>query len=139
MPVQNLWKKYRTATCTTCFGQVTASKSHEKWIHVSRKYTPTSYTSSDIVVFDKDTTKLELLIERDKKECINQRHYKNYTEEMIEKDFKEFEFVLIELVDYDLEQNGASFSEKVSENGITREWIKRESILKKIPTLCHIT
>ena len=39
MPVQNLWKKYRTATCTTCFGQVTASKSHEKWIHVSRKYT----------------------------------------------------------------------------------------------------
>lgn len=96
-------------------------------------------TSSDIVVFDKDTTKLELLIERDKKECINQRHYKNYTEEMIEKDFKEFEFVLIELVDYDLEQNGASFSEKVSENGITREWIKRESILKKIPTLCHIT
>lgn len=36
MPVQNLWKKYRTATCTTCFGQVTASKSHEKWIHVSR-------------------------------------------------------------------------------------------------------
>lgn len=96
-------------------------------------------TSSDIVVFDKDTTKLELLIERDKKECINQRHYKNYTEEMIEKDFKEFEFVLIELVDYDLEQNGASFSEKVSENGITREWIKRESILKKIPALCHIT
>lgn len=96
-------------------------------------------TSSDIVVFDKDTTKLELLIERDKKECINQRHYKNYTEEMIEKDFKEFEFVLIELVDYDLEQNGASFSEKVSENGITREWIKRESILKKIPTLSHIT
>ena len=96
-------------------------------------------TSSDIVVFDKDTTKLELLIERDKKECINQRHYRNYTEEMIEKDFKEFEFVLIELVDYDLEQNGASFSEKVSENGITREWIKRESILKKIPTLCHIT
>nr|DAD97993.1 MAG TPA: hypothetical protein [Siphoviridae sp. ctnMb19] len=96
-------------------------------------------TSSDIVVFDKDTTKLELVIERDKKECINQRHYKNYTEEMIEKDFKEFEFVLIELVDYDLEQNGASFSEKVSENGITREWIKRESILKKIPTLCHIT
>lgn len=96
-------------------------------------------TSSDIVVFDKDTTKLELLIERDKKECINQRHYKNYTEEMIEKDFKEFEFVLIELVDYDLEQNGASFSKKVSENGITREWIKRESILKKIPTLCHIT
>lgn len=96
-------------------------------------------TSSDIVAFDKDTTKLELLIERDKKECINQRHYKNYTEEMIEKDFKEFEFVLIELVDYDLEQNGASFSEKVSENGITREWIKRESILKKIPTLCHIT
>lgn len=96
-------------------------------------------TSSDIVVFDKDTTKLELLIERDKKECINQRHYKNYTEEMIEKDFKEFEVVLIELVDYDLEQNGASFSEKVSENGITREWIKRESILKKIPTLCHIT
>lgn len=96
-------------------------------------------TSSDIVVFDKDTTKLELLIERDKKECINQRHYKNYTEEMIEKDFKEFEFVLIELVDYDLEQNGASFSEKVSENGITREWIKRESILKKIPTLCYIT
>lgn len=96
-------------------------------------------TSSDIVVFDKDTTKLELLIERDKKECINQRHYKNYTEEMIEKDFKEFEFVLIELVDYDLEQNGASFSEKVSENGITREWIKRESILKKIPTLFHIT
>lgn len=90
-------------------------------------------TSSDIVVFDKDTTKLELLIERDKKECINQRHYKNYTEEMIEKDFKEFEFVLIELVDYDLEQNGASFSEKVSENGITREWIKRESILKKYP------
>lgn len=52
---------------------------------------------------------------------------------MIEKDFKEFEFVLIELVDYDLEQNGASFSEKVSENGITREWIKRESILKKYP------
>lgn len=96
-------------------------------------------TSSDIVVFDKDTTKLELLIERDKKECINQRHYKNYTEEMIEKDFKEFEFVLIELVDYDLEQNGASFSEKVSENGTTREWIKRESILKKIPTLCYIT
>lgn len=96
-------------------------------------------TSSDIVVFDKDTTKLELLIERDKKECINQRHYKNYTEEMIEKDFKEFEFVLIELVDYDLEQNGAFFSEKVSENGITREWIKRESILKKIPTLCYIT
>ena len=96
-------------------------------------------TSSDIVVFDKDTTKLELLIERDKKECINQRHYKNYTEEKKKKDFKEFEFVLIELVDYDLEQNGASFSEKVSENGITREWIKRESILKKIPTLCHIT
>ena len=75
--------------------------------------------SSDIVIFDKDTTKLELLIERDKEECISQRHYKSYTEEMIEKDFKQFEFVLVELVDYDLEQNGASFSESVSENGIS--------------------
>lgn len=94
--------------------------------------------SSDIVIFDKDTTKLELLIERDKEECISQRHYKGYTEEMIEKDFKQFEFVLVELVDYDLEQNGASFSESVSENGISRTWIKRESILGKIPTLCNM-
>lgn len=95
-------------------------------------------TVSKTVVYDKDVTKLELLIDRDTAECKKARKYpSSYTDEMIESDFKQFEFVILELVEYDWGQRGAENSSSLSENGITRQWIDRNKILAKIPPLAN--
>lgn len=56
----------------------------------------------------------------------------NYTEEMIEKDMKKFDSIIVNLALYDYNQEGGEFQISSSENGTSRSWIDRDKILGKV-------
>lgn len=62
----------------------------------------------------------------------------NYTEEMIEKDMKKFESIIVNLALYDYNQEGGEFQTSSSENGTSRSWIDRDKILGKVTPFVQI-
>lgn len=62
----------------------------------------------------------------------------NYTEEMIEKDMKKFDSIIVNLALYDYNQEGGEFQTSSSENGTSRSWIDRDKILGKVTPFVKI-
>ncbi len=62
----------------------------------------------------------------------------NYTEEMIEKDMKKFDSIIVNLALYDYNQEGGEFQISSSENGTSRSWIDRDKILGKVTPFVQI-
>ena len=62
----------------------------------------------------------------------------NYTEEMIEKDMKKFDSIIIDLALYDYNQEGGEFQISSSENGTSRSWIDRDKILGKVTPFVNV-
>lgn len=88
-------------------------------------------TTSDVVVFDnkEDNPLIEQLIKQATEDVKNRRNYPNsYTEEMITKDLKQFEGVIVNLVVYDHSQVGEAFMASYNENGVNRTWRNRDSL-----------
>lgn len=62
----------------------------------------------------------------------------NYTEEMIEKDMKKFDSIIVNLALYDYNQEGGEFQISSSENGTSRSWIDRDKILGKVSPFVNV-
>ena len=62
----------------------------------------------------------------------------NYTEEMIEKDMKKFDSIIVNLALYDYNQEGGEFQISSSEHGTSRSWIDRDKILGKVTPFVQI-
>lgn len=62
----------------------------------------------------------------------------NYTEEMIEKDMKKFDSIIVNLALYDYNQEGGEFQTSSSENGTSRSWIDRDKILGKVTPFVNV-
>lgn len=92
-------------------------------------------TTSDVVVFDKkeENPLIEQLISQAEKEVSKWRKYpSDYTEEQIDEDLKDYQSVIVNLAVYDYSQAGESYMESYSENGISRNWKKREDLLADV-------
>lgn len=92
-------------------------------------------TTSDVVVFDKkeENPLIEQLISQAEKEVRKWRKYpSDYTEEQIDEDLKDYQSVIVNLAVYDYSQAGESYMESYSENGISRNWKKREDLLADV-------
>ena len=88
-------------------------------------------TTKDVVVFDnkEDDLLIEQLIKQAPEDVKNRRNYPDsYTEEMITKDLKQFEGVIVNLVVYDHSQAGEEFMASFGENGVSRTWKDRDSL-----------
>lgn len=82
---------------------------------------------------------LEQLISQAEQDVRLYRNYPdNYTEEMIEKDMKKFDSIIVNLALYDLNQEGGEFQISSSENGTSRSWIDRDIILGKVTPFVQI-
>ena len=91
--------------------------------------------SSDVVVFDdkEENPFIEQLIKEAKDEVIGIRNYpESYSEEQINDDLKKFERTIVDLVVYDHSQAGESYMASYSENGVSRNWVDRNKLLKDI-------
>lgn len=76
---------------------------------------------------------LPILIETAINDVKNERNYPDtYTEDMMEADLKKYENIIISLVMYDYNTQGAEFQSYMSENSINRGYRTRDSILKDV-------
>ncbi len=88
---------------------------------------------------DKEDEFLEELIYQAEQDVRLYRNYPdNYTEEMIEKDMKKFDSIIVNLALYDYNQEGGEFQISSSENGTSRSWIDRDKILGKVTPFVQI-
>lgn len=88
-------------------------------------------TTSNVVVFDKpqDNPLIEQLIKQAKQDIVAMRNYPStYTPDRIETDLKNYEAVIVNLVVYDMSQAGEEFMSSFSENGVSRNWRKRNEL-----------
>lgn len=91
------------------------------------------------VSFGQEDVFLEQLISQAEQDVRLYRNYpNNYTEEMIEKDMKKFDSIIVNLALYDLNQEGGEFQISSSENGTSRSWIDRDKILGKVTPFVQI-
>lgn len=82
---------------------------------------------------------LEQLLYQSEQDVRLYRNYPdNYTEEMIEKDMKKFDSIIIDLALYDYNQEGGEFQISSSENGTSRSWIDRDKILGKVTPFVNV-
>lgn len=91
--------------------------------------------TSDVVVFDdkEDNLYIEQLISQAKKEIAILRNYpKSYTPQRIEEDMTQYNDVIVNLAVYDHSQAGDTYMDKYTENGISREWVKRSDLTSRI-------
>lgn len=91
--------------------------------------------TTDVVVFDQkdDNPLLEQLIKQATDEVISRRHYpKEYTQNQISDDLKQYTNVIINVAVYDRSQAGESYMASYSENGVSRTWIDRNKILADV-------
>lgn len=91
--------------------------------------------SSDVVVFDdkEENPFIEQLIKEATDEVIGIRNYPDsYSEKKINDDLKKFERTIVDLVVYDHSQAGESYMASYSENGVSRNWVDRNKLLKDI-------
>jgi hypothetical protein len=91
------------------------------------------------VSFEQEDGFLEQLISQAEQDVRLYRNYpNNYTEEMIEKDMKKFDSIIVNLALYDCNQEGGEFQISSSENGTSRSWIDRDKILGKVTPFVQI-
>lgn len=89
-------------------------------------------STSDVVVFDdkEDNPLIEQLIKQATEDVKARRNYPDsYTEEMITEDLKQFEGVIVNLAVYDHSQAGENFMASYGENGVSRTWKDRDSLI----------
>ncbi len=89
-------------------------------------------TTSDVVVFDnkEDNPIIEQLINQATEDVKARRNYpESYTDEAIADDLKQFQSVIVNLAVYDHSQAGEAFMASYGENGISRTWKDRDSLL----------
>ena len=102
-----------------------------KQFHIETVTNEDNTTSAEVVVFDKpqDNPLIEQLIKQAKQDIVAMRNYQStYTQERIEADLKNYEAVIVNLVVYDMSQAGEEFMSSFSENGISRNWMKRSEL-----------
>lgn len=88
---------------------------------------------------EKEDKFLKQLISQAEQDVRLYRNYPdNYTEEMIEKDMKKFDSIIVNLALYDYNQDGGEFQVSSSENGTSRSWIDRDKILGKVTPFVQI-
>lgn len=100
--------------------------------HIEEVTDPNTGITSDVTVFDhkEDNPRLELLIKQATNEVINRRMYpQSYTQEQIDEDLKKFEDVIINLTVYDRSQAGEAYMASYTENGVSRNWKDRDTLL----------
>ena len=100
--------------------------------HIEEVTDPDTGLTSDVTVFDhkEDNPRLELLIKQSTNEVINRRMYpQSYTQEQIDEDLKKFEDVIINLTVYDRSQAGEAYMASYTENGVSRNWKDRDTLL----------
>ncbi len=100
--------------------------------HTEEVTDPDTGITSDVTVFDRkdDNPRLELLIKQSTNEVINRRMYpQSYTQEQIDEDLKKFEDVIINLTVYDRSQAGEAYMASYTENGVSRNWKDRDTLL----------
>lgn len=86
----------------------------------------------DAVVFDRkeDNPLIEQLVEQAQQEVMSRRMYpSSYTQEQIDDDMKKYEGVIVNLAVYDKSQAGEAYMATYTENGVSRAWKDRESLL----------
>jgi FtsZ-interacting cell division protein YlmF len=89
-------------------------------------------TTSDVVVFDnkEDNPIIEQLINQATEDVKVRRNYpESYTDETIAEDLKQYQNVIVNLTVYDHSQAGEAFMASYGENGISRTWKDRDSLL----------
>lgn len=87
------------------------------------------------VVFDdlEDNPLIEQLLEQARNEIIEKRNYpETYTQDQIDRDVQKFENVMVNLAVYDRSQAGEAYMASFSENGVSRTWKDRESLLSGV-------
>ena len=97
-------------------------------------------TEDEKIVFDKPENNpfIEEKILKATQDVANCRRYpKSYTTEKIENDLKEYENVIIDLVMYDLIKEGGEYQDSSSENGTSRGWVKRETLMRDVTPLTN--
>ena len=88
-------------------------------------------TTSDVVVFDnkEDNPIIEQLIKQATEDVKAKRNYPDsYTDEMIAKDLKKHQSVIVNLAVYDHSQAGEEFMASFGENGVSRTWKDRDDL-----------
>lgn len=89
-------------------------------------------STSDVVVFDnkEDNPIIEQLIKQATEDVKARRNYpESYTDETIVDDLKQYQSVIVNLTVYDHSQAGEAFMASYGENGISRTWKDRDSLL----------
>ena len=96
-----------------------------------RKYTT---DSSGVVTFDdSEDLLLQQLLDEAVNDVIIYRQYPpSYDEDMIAEDLKKFNSTILKLALYDYNKEGSEFESTNSENGDTRTYVTKQSILNDI-------
>mgnify|MGYP003367161348 FL=1 len=106
-----------------------------KQFHIEETEDSDTGTKADKVVFDKkeDNPLIEQLLEQARNEIIEKRNYpETYTQDQIDRDVQKFENVMVNLAVYDRSQAGEAYMASFSENGVSRTWKDRESLLSGV-------
>lgn len=93
------------------------------------------------IVFDEEEEDpiLEQMINQAEEDVKRNRNYQDfYSEEMVNKDMKKFESIVVDLVLYDYQKIGGEFQKSYSENGFSGSWISRDEILGKVTPFVQI-
>lgn len=93
---------------------------------------------SDVSCKQEDKFLEQLLYQSEQDVRLYRNYPDNYTEEMIEKDMKKFDSIIIDLALYDYNQEGGEFQISSSENGTSRSWIDRDKILGKVTPFVNV-
>lgn len=106
-----------------------------KQFHIEETEDSDTGTRADKVVFDKkeDNPLIEQLLEQARNEIIEKRNYpETYTQDQIDRDVQKFENVMVNLAVYDRSQAGEAYMASYSENGVSRTWKDRNSLLSGV-------
>lgn len=106
-----------------------------KQFHIEEVEDEATGEKSDKVVFDKkeDNPLIEQLLEQARNEVISRRNYPDtYTQDQIDRDVQKFENVMVNLAVYDRSQAGEAYMASYSENGVSRTWKDRNSLLSGV-------
>ena len=106
-----------------------------KQFHIEETEDSDTGTKADKVVFDKkeDNPLIEQLLEQARNEIIEKRNYpETYTQDQIDRDVQKFENVMVNLAVYDRSQAGEAYMASFSENGVSRTWKDRNSLLSGV-------
>lgn len=106
-----------------------------KQFHIEETEDSDTGTKADKVVFDKkeDNPLIEQLLEQARNEIVEKRNYpETYTQDQIDRDVQKFENVMVNLAVYDRSQAGEAYMASYSENGVSRTWKDRNSLLSGV-------